>query len=84
MTCREIRKEMINYCEDEESSSTDEEDLCRYRPTLRNRKSKINYNENALIANTDQDSNEAVAEEQQRPREKIRYIKLHRFSPEIL
>lgn len=65
LLCREIRKEMINYCEDEDSSSTDEEDLCKPRPALRNRKNQINYNENALIA-------QEHGEDQKRPKEKIR------------
>lgn len=56
---------MINYCEDEDSSSTDEEDLCKPRPALRNRKNQINYNENALIA-------QEHGEDQKRPKEKIR------------
>ena len=42
---------MINYCEDSaESSSTDEEDLCKPRVNLRRRDSKVNYNENSLAA----------------------------------
>ena len=42
---------MINYCEEsEESSSTDEEDLCKPRVTLRRRDNKVNYNESALAA----------------------------------
>lgn len=43
---REVRKDMINYCEESgTSSSTDEEELCRPR-TLRHRDNNINYSEN--------------------------------------
>jgi len=45
--CREVRKDMINYCEDSgSSSSTDEEDLVP-RTKLR-RRAQINYNENDM------------------------------------
>lgn len=47
---REIRKDIINYCEEsEESSSTDEEELCKpHRPALRKRGNQINYNEKSM------------------------------------
>ena len=59
---RDVRKDMINYCEESgESSSTDEEDLCKPRVTLRRRDNKVNYNENAL-ATGESETKENTAE----------------------
>lgn len=49
MNCREIRKDIINYCEESgESSSTDEEELCKPRANLRRRDTTVSYNEEHL------------------------------------
>jgi len=51
---------MINYCEEsDDTSSTDEEDLCAPRANLRRRGTNINYNENALAKGQEEDDEES-------------------------
>lgn len=58
---RDVRKDIINYCEDSgSSSSTDEEDLVRPR-ALRRRATNINYNENKRHSSEEEGDDSSIS-----------------------